>query len=120
MWTRFAMDSVNTAASNQPRPPPVTAERIADAFESYARKLAEAGVPLDRIAEGLSMAAVRAEVAHRDNLMHKLRDTVAAYVSPLNAASGPRPMQTVAGLTSEAGQEAGPSSSNLAHESSSG
>ena len=61
------------------------------------------------------MAAVRAEVAHRDNLMHKLRDTVAAYVSPLNAASGPRPMRTVAGLTSEAGQEeAGPSSSNLA------
>ena len=46
MWTRFSMDSVNTAASNQPRPPPVTAERIADAFESYARKLAEAGVPL--------------------------------------------------------------------------
>lgn len=115
MWTRFSMDSANTAASNQPRPPPVTAERIADAFESYARKLAEAGVPLDRIAEGLSMAAVRAEVAHREDLMHKLRDTVAG-----NARSGPRPMQTVAGLTSEAGQEAGPSSSNLAHDSSSG
>jgi len=66
------------------------------------------------------MAAVRAEVAHRDNLMHKLRDTVAAYVSPLNAASGPRPMRTVAGLTSEAGQEeAGPSSSNLAPDTSS-
>ena len=97
MWTRFSMDSANTAASNQPRPPPVTAERIADAFESYARKLAEAGVPLDRIAEGLSMAAVRAEVAHREDLMHKLRDTVAG-----NAASGPRPMRTVAGPTSEA------------------
>jgi hypothetical protein len=115
MWTRFSMDSANTAASNQPRPPPVTAERIADAFESYARKLAEAGIPLDRIAEGLSMAAVRAEVAHREDLMHKLRDTVAG-----NARSGPRPMQTVAGLTSEAGQEASPSSSNLAHDSSSG
>ena len=98
MWTRFSMDSANTAASNQPRPPPVTAERIADAFESYARKLAEAGIPLDRIAEGLSMAAVRAEVAHREDLMHKLRDTVAAWVSPLNAASGPRHMRTVAGL----------------------
>src|SRR5215208_1478659 len=115
MWTRFSMDSVNTAASNQPRPPPVTAERIADAFESYARKLAEAGVPLDRIAEGLSMAAFQADGAHREDLMHKLRDTVAG-----NARSGPRPMQTVAGLTSEAGQEAGPSSSHLAHESSSG
>jgi hypothetical protein len=57
MWTRFSMTTANTAASNQPRPPAVTAERIADAFESYARKLAEAGVPLDRIAEGLSMAA---------------------------------------------------------------
>src|SRR5215217_6467043 len=115
MWTRFSMDNTNTAARDQPRPPPVTAERIADAFESYARKLAEAGVPLDRIAEGLTMAAVRAEVAHREDLMHKLRDTVAG-----NARSGPRPMQTVAGLTSEAGQEAGPSSSNSAHESSSG
>jgi hypothetical protein len=72
MWTRFSMDSANTAASNQPRPPPVTTERIADAFESYARKLAEAGIPLDRIAEGHSMAAVRAEVAHREDLMHKL------------------------------------------------
>ena len=71
--TCFSMDNTNTAATDQPRPPPVTAERIADAFESYARKLAEAGVPLDRIAEGLSMAAVRAEVAHRDNLMHKLQ-----------------------------------------------
>jgi hypothetical protein len=120
MWTRFSMDSANTAASNQPCPPPVTAERIADAFESYARKLAEAGVPLDRIAEGLSMAAVRAEVAHREDLMHKLRDTVAAWGQPLNAASGPRPMRTVAGLTSEAGQEAGPNSANLAPDTSSG
>ena len=42
-----------------------------DAFESYARKLAEAGIPLDRIAEGLSMAAVRAEVAHREDLMQQ-------------------------------------------------
>ena len=44
------------AASDQS---PVTAERIADAFESFARKLAKAGVPLDRIPEGLSVAAVR-------------------------------------------------------------
>ena len=115
MWTRFSMDSANRAASNQPRPPPVTAERIADAFESYARKLAEAGVPLDRIAEGLSMAAVRAEVAHREDLMHKLRD-VAGWGQPLNVQSGPTPHAN----SRRAAEEAGPSSSNLAHDSSSG
>src|SRR5215207_6282370 len=98
MWTGIQWTTqTNTAASDQPCPPPVTVERIADAFESYARKLTEAGVPLDRIAEGLSMAAVRAEVAHRDDLMPKLRDTVAAWVSPLNAASGPPPCKQSAG-----------------------
>ena len=93
-----------------------TAAELSDDLASGATTSVEiTQAALDRIAEGLSMAAVRAEVAHREDLMHKLRDTVAG-----NARSGPRPMQTVAGLTSEAGQEAGPSSSNLAHDSSSG
>jgi len=37
------------------------------------------------------VAAVRAKVAHREDLMHKLRDTVARWGQPLNAASGPPP-----------------------------
>ena len=41
--------------------------------------------------------------------MHKLQDTVAGWGQPLTSPSGP----TVAGRTSEAGQEAGPGSSNL-------
>src|SRR5215204_3004923 len=64
------------AASDQS---PVTAERIADAFESFARKLAKAGVPLDRIPEGLRRGGRPGKFAHREDLMHKLQDTMAGW-----------------------------------------